>query len=181
MYKIAFCGSHGTGKTTLLQTISQELHLPIIDKTIRTYWKSIGVDDFEKLPADVRTQCQLNLLLNQIEREDTEGKDGFITDRSVLDYIGYTAVSSDMKGAMRGIYEQLIRERLSNYTHFIYLPVEFEAKKEHLRADPSNQVAVAQAMEHYISQWMSKDSYVVARGSVEERLAQIHEFLKSSS
>ncbi|MBC7472386.1 MAG: AAA family ATPase [candidate division SR1 bacterium] len=88
MYKIAFCGSHGTGKSTLLQAVASKFEVPILDKTIRTYWQGIGVDDFDKLPANIRTQCQLNLLINQIKREDIEGKNGFITDRSVLDYIG---------------------------------------------------------------------------------------------
>jgi deoxyadenosine/deoxycytidine kinase len=177
MYKIAFCGSHGTGKTTLLESIANEFQLPIIDKTLRTYWKDIGVDDFEKLPANIRTQCQLNLLLNQINREDSEGKSGFITDRSVLDYIGYTAVSSDMDGALLGLYQQLIKARLQNYTHFIYTPVEFEAKKEHLRADPALQNVVAETIEKYLDLWMETGSYLIVRGSVDERLEQIRAFL----
>jgi deoxyadenosine/deoxycytidine kinase len=178
MYKIAFCGSHGTGKSTLLQSIAKDFDIPILDNTIRSYYKNIGVDDFDKLPANIRTQCQLNLLLNQIQREDSEGQDGFITDRSVLDYIGYTAVSSDMSGGIRGVYEQLIKSRLQNYTHFVYIPVEFEAQKEHLRANPSSQKIVAEAIEGYIQKWLEKDKYIVVRGTVEERLAQIHKYLK---
>jgi deoxyadenosine/deoxycytidine kinase len=177
MYKIAFCGSHGTGKSTLLHSVAKNFDIPILDNTIRTYYKNIGIDDFDKLPANVRTQCQLNLLLNQIEREDIEGKNGFITDRSVLDYIGYTAVSSDMSGGLRGIYEQLIKSRLQNYTHFIYIPVEFEAAKEHLRADPSSQNVVAEAIEDYIQKWLTKDKFIVVRGSIEDRLSQIHKYL----
>jgi deoxyadenosine/deoxycytidine kinase len=177
MYKIALCGSHGTGKSTLLQGISKDLDIPVLDNTIRTFYKNIGIDDFDKLPANIRTQCQLNLLLNQIDREDSEGKNGFITDRSVLDYIGYMSVSSDMSGGVRGIYEQLIKARLQNYTHFIYIPVEFEATKEHLRADPRSQNVVAEAIEGYLQQWLNKDQYVVVRGAVEERLEQINKYI----
>jgi deoxyadenosine/deoxycytidine kinase len=178
MYKIAFCGSHGTGKSTLLKGVSKNLNIPVLNNTIRMFYKNIGIDDFDKLPANIRTQCQLNLLLNQIEREDSEGKNGFITDRSVLDYIGYMAVSSDMGGGVRGIYEQLIKSRLQNYTHFIYIPVEFEATKEHLRADPKSQNIVAEAIERYIQKWLKKDKYIVVRGSIEERLSQIYKYLK---
>jgi deoxyadenosine/deoxycytidine kinase len=177
MYKIGFCGSHGTGKSTLLQAISKDFDIPVLDNTIRTYYKDIGIDDFEKLPANIRTQCQLNLLLNQIQREDGEGKNGFITDRSVLDYIGYTTVSSDMSGGIKGIYEQLIKARLQNYTHFIYIPVEFEAQKEHLRADPKSQNLVAETIEGYIQKWLAKDKYIIVRGSVEERLGQIYKYI----
>lgn len=177
MYKIAFCGSHGTGKSTLLQAVANKFEIPVLDKTIRTYWESIGLDDFEKLPANIRTQCQLNLLLNQIQREDTKGKSGFITDRSVLDYIGYTIVSSDMDGTLRMLYEELIKSRLQNYTHFIYIPVEFDAEKERLRADPASQKIVARAMESYLDKWLEKSTYLIVRGSVEDRLKQIYEFI----
>lgn len=177
MYKIAFCGSHGTGKSTLLQAVANKFEIPVLDKTIRIYWESIGLDDFEKLPANIRIQCQLNLLLNQIQREDTKGKSGFITDRSVLDYIGYTIVSSDMDGTLRKLYEELIKSRLQNYTHFIYIPVEFDAEKEHLRANPASQKIVVRAMESYLDKWLEKGTYLIVRGSIEDRLKQIYEFI----
>lgn len=177
MYRIAFCGSHGTGKSTLLQNISSKLSVPIIDKTIRTFWEGIGVDDFEKLPVDVRSSCQYHLLLNQIRREDGEGVEGFVTDRSVLDYLAYTVVSSDMSGAIFQMYEALIKERLKKYTHFIYVPVEFEATPERLRAAPHLQKDVANVLEEYIANWFPDGGFLRVTGSVEERIKQVNQFL----
>ena len=38
MYKIGICGAHGTGKSTLLEALNQELQLPVIKRTMRTLW-----------------------------------------------------------------------------------------------------------------------------------------------
>jgi hypothetical protein len=58
MYKIGICGAHGTGKSTLLEALNQELKLPVIKRTMRTLWENFGIDNFEKIPSDIRTSFQ---------------------------------------------------------------------------------------------------------------------------
>ena len=96
MYKIGLCGSHGTGKSTLAKLIADEFKVPYISRTMRDMWEQFGIADFEKLPGDVRKTFQYYAVLNQIEREETEGKEGFITDRTVVDNLGYTVLSSEL-------------------------------------------------------------------------------------
>ncbi len=175
--RIALCGAHGTGKTTLLELLKSEYQLEPLARTVRTFWEDHGIDDFEKLPKEVRNVFQKHLLLNQIDREEAQAEVGFITDRSILDYMGYTVASSDMSGVELAMYEALVRERLKQYTHFIYLPVEFPAKAEHLRAHPEIQQKVADVLESYLQKWLKPEEYCIARGSVEERMTTIREFL----
>ncbi len=174
---IALCGAHGTGKTTLLKLLEQQYKLTPLTRTVRTFWEDSGVVDFEKLPMEVRNIFQKHLLLNQITQEDEAWKNGFITERSVLDYIGYTVVSSDMQGVEKRMFEFLVRERLRRYDVFVYLPVEFPAKAEYLRAHPGLQKKVATVLELYLSEWLEPHQYCIARGSVKERFSQIQSFI----
>jgi deoxyadenosine/deoxycytidine kinase len=181
MYKIGICGAHGTGKSTLLEALNQELKLPVIKRTMRTLWEKFGIDNFEKIPADIRANFQKYALLNQIDREDNEGQDGFISDRTVLDNLAYTKLNADMSQSDFRIYERLVKERLKNYTHFIYLPIEFGVEPEHLRADLGSRHEIAAIIESYLAKWFTSGDYLVARGSVSERVQQVKEFLRSKT
>jgi len=177
MLKIALCGAHGTGKTTLLKGIQDICDAPVLTTTMRTFYTNLGVNDFEKIPGDIRTIFQNHALLNQIRREDEFADKGFITDRSVLDYLSYTIISSSMADSQLEIYKALIKERLRHYTHFIYVPVEFDATAEHLRGDPKIQKVIAAVCEEYLDKWMP-GRYLRVTGSVENRLSQIKQFIQ---
>jgi len=178
MYKIALCGAHGTGKTTLVKILAPKLNLQSLDGNTRATWEYFGVSDFEKMPSDARTIFQNHLLLKQIEKEDIHNN-GFVTDRSVLDFLGYTVLSSDMSGSQFKLFEQLVKERLKNYTHFIYLPVEFSAENETLRANVETRQEFAQIIEEYLEKWFEPEKYLKATGSVESRIEQINNFISN--
>ncbi|MEX0594900.1 MAG: ATP-binding protein [Candidatus Paceibacterota bacterium] len=176
--KIILTGAHGTGKSTLLAPLAQEYKLKALQRTVRNFWEDNGISDFELLPSDVRAVFQKHLLLNQLEKENSIWEQGFITDRSALDYLGYAVVSSSMAKTDLNLYKTLIRERLLQYDYIIYLPVEFPAQAENLRANPKSQEQVAQVLEEYLQLWLKPEQYCVARGSVEERLEQIKNFIQ---
>ena len=170
MYKIGICGAHGTGKTTLARIISEQYNLPIISQLMRNFWQEYGVMDFEKLPKDVRTTFQKESLLRQIDAEDST--EDFVTDRTVLDQIAYTKMSSNMAGVDLAIYEQLCRERLNRYTHLIYLPIEFVAEAEFLRADINSRDELAEVMKGYLDKWFD-GKFVEITGTLDERQQKI--------
>lgn len=176
--KIILTGAHGTGKSTLVQPLATEYKLPVLQRTVRNFWEANGVNDFELLPSDIRAIFQKHLLLNQLEKENTLWEQGFITDRSVLDYLAYTVVSSSMSKTDLDLYKALIRERLLQYDYIIYLPVEFPAEPEYLRANPQSQIEVAEVLEEHLNLWLSPEQYCVARGSVDQRLETIRNFIE---
>jgi deoxyadenosine/deoxycytidine kinase len=180
MLKIGFCGAHGTGKTTIARIIAENYDLKIIEGTMRNMWKKFGISDFEKLPADVRKTFQYYAILTQIEREE-EVESGFVTDRTVLDNLAYTVLSAELNQVELRLYEALTKERLKNYTHFIYVPVEFKAEYEHLRADPETQAKLAGIIEEYLPKMFSEGSYLVIKGDIETRKEQIKNFLENNS
>ena len=174
--KIGICGAHGTGKTTLAKEVHNLFGTPIITNLMRSFWQENGVADFEKLPKDIRTIFQKESLLKQIEAEESYIV-GFITDRTVLDQIAYTKMSSNMIGIEFEIYEQLCKERLKTYTHLIYLPIEFESEQEALRADIKTRGECADIMKSYLDKWMPRQ-YTIISGEFEERVEQIKKLLE---
>jgi len=176
MLTIGMCGAHGTGKTTLLQELSPYLTVSELSRTMRDMWEKFGIADFEKLPPDVRATFQRYAILRQIEREDAQ-QNGFITDRTVMDNLGYTKLSTDMTESELLMYEALVRERVKKYSHFIYVPIEFEAENEFLRADVSSRQEFAKIVESYLEEWFTPGQYLIVRGSLEDRVAQVLQFL----
>ena len=175
--KIILTGAHGTGKTTLLNELVKLYSIPALRRTVRSFWEDNGVSDFEKLPAEIRAEFQKYLLLNQISLEDQYQETGFITDRSVLDYLGYAIVSSSMQGSDLELYKALIQARLAQYDYIVYCPVEFKAEAEYLRAHPDSQKQVAAVLEQYLAEWLQPSQYCLVTGSVSDRLAQIQRFI----
>lgn len=175
--KIGICGAHGTGKTTLAKAIHELYSTPIITNLMRGFWQENGVDNFEKLPKDIRTIFQKESLLKQIQAEESHTI-GFITDRTVLDQIVYTKLSSNMIGVEFEIYEQLCKERLKSYTHLIYLPIEFESEQEALRADIKTRGQCADIMKSYLDKWMPRQ-HTVINGAFEVRVTNVKNLLNA--
>jgi hypothetical protein len=76
------------------------------------------------------------------------------------------------------IYERLVRERLKNYTHFVYLPIEFDVDDEPLRANVGTRQDVANIIEEYLNHWFEGVDYLIARGSVADRVKQVRAYLE---
>lgn len=176
MLKIGLCGAHGSGKTTLLTILSQKYSLNPLQRTMRDMWDNFGVSDFEKLPADVRNIFQKYALLNQINRELNEGEDDFITDRTVIDNLEYTLLNSDMVGIDLKMYQSLVLSHFQNYTHFIYVPVEFLAEQETLRADVNTSKKWDETIQNWLKTNIKSKKYLIVSGTVEERISQIESF-----
>jgi adenylate kinase family enzyme len=175
MFNIGICGAHGTGKTTLATQINQIYKLPQII-FLKNYWAELGVNDFEKLPKAVRTICQQQILSNSIDEED-KYMNGFVSDRTVIDYLAYTILDTDMSESSLAIYEKLVKERLQRYTHIIYCPIEFEVENMPLRANLDKRRGIDEIIKDYLDYWLG-EKFLTVTGSVENRLKQIQAFVQ---
>jgi len=181
MLKIGVCGAHGSGKTTLAKLLFEKFELPFLADTMRQMWRDFGVEDFEKLPKTVRSYFQKEAILKQINREETEGKNGFITDRTVMDNWGYTKISGNFDEIDLKIYETIVRKHLSSYSHFIYLPISksFKAEQEKLRANLATQNTFAQIVESALI-WVEKEKLLIVENEdLQKRVSEVGLFLKS--
>lgn len=164
--RIAFTGTHSTGKTTLCNALSEELDITNVINLTRDVPKDMrGTKEGQELI--------LTNYLYRIPRLDSH----YVVDRSILDIIAYSLTanigwSSSMVGGLMEFYKH------SNFypTHLFYLPIEFELVQDGERPDEKSRITV----DSYIQELMGYNlpNMHTITGTVEERLSKINEILR---
>lgn len=177
--QIALCATHGAGKTSLVDGLVKEFNLTPVTETIQKYWEVNGIPDFTILTPEERAYHQKLLLVNQI-RVEKENKDiSFITDRSVVDYWGYTEEESNMPDEDKDLFGICIESWCANHYDFvIHIPLEERVKyvERKNRAKEATQKAVEDSIARAVKIWVPQQKLITVSGSIEERLEQaIHE------
>lgn len=116
--KIAFMGTHGTGKTTLAHETVTILKKKGIDAGMVT---EVARQCPFPIKEETTKKAQLWIILNQIikELEAEEKYDVVVSDRSVLDGYCYLV----RKFGRIGVIEQLVKEHLKTYNQLIRVPI----------------------------------------------------------
>jgi hypothetical protein len=118
--RIAFCGSSGTGKTTLATYISETYGIPVNPVGSRSVAKAMGFDSpYDVDKAGKRAEFQRRLVTEKRAWEDEH--EGFVTDRTTLDNLLYT-IFHDISTIDSDLYEQ-VAAGMCRYTHVIHCPV----------------------------------------------------------
>jgi len=124
--KIAFIGTHGTGKTTLAHELVSKLKKQGIDAG---FLGEVARSCPFPLNENTTKKSQIWIILSQIikEIEAEEKCETLVSDRSVLD--GYCYYVN--KFGRTKILEPLVREHLKTYSYLIRIPI----RKEFLKKD----------------------------------------------
>ncbi len=172
--KIAITGAHSTGKSTLVDALSQDTALKKryifrgnITRSIRESGISINEAGSES--------SQLLVLAKHLEHYVPEN---IILDRCALDGLVYTAylfergmVSRDILRIAEAIFENL------KYDLIFYLTPEFEIVDDKVRStDLTFRDRVAELFDEYIDSY--KLNVIHLTGSIEERVTQFKSALK---
>lgn len=119
--RISFTGASGTGKTTLAEFVSVEFGIPLNPVGSRSVAKAMGFDSpYDVDKAGKRAKFQRRLVEEKVSWEAAH--DSFVTDRSTLDNLLYTALH-DVHSIDEAVLET-VKKGLSRYTHLIYCPVQ---------------------------------------------------------
>jgi len=136
-YRIAICGSHGTGKTTLAKELSKRLGLPMIEEVARTVIKSAGYQStreyIEQADKSEKERIQMDIFELQRKRETDFAERGFVSDRSVFDAVAY---AWEYEIDMRVVYNMLgraISHALNEYDLLVYVPIMFGVEDDGFR------------------------------------------------
>lgn len=86
-----FCliGAHRSGKTTTAKAVAERIGIHYHDAGVTRIMQEIGFNPVADLSIEDRLKAQKHLLMRYVE-EIKAIKGAFITDRSPLDFIGYT-------------------------------------------------------------------------------------------
>lgn len=164
--KIAFTGSHGTGKTTLAKKLSEDLNIHLITNISRNYYKSNGIENFEILTKEERWGHQHSLFSIEI-LEEIKNVD-FVTDRSIIDFLAYTILYSEIPLKYKSKIIEIAKINALMYDYLFYLPVEITYIPEKGRASKETQKEIDECILSLIESL--ELPYFKVEGTLEERL-----------
>lgn len=174
--KIAICGTHCSGKSTLVNELSTELNLPRILEVAGTF----------KEEERQELSTQLDILHLQIQNELEN--ESFISDRSVIDNSAYIYYHS-MKQNMPNVYmeaKKFINQYLTNhpYNLIIFINEYFPLENNGIRnMDGEQQIKIYNFIEEILPGTCSQFNIplIVINGSNEKRKRAVMQWLTEHS
>lgn len=128
--RIGIVGSHSVGKTTLARELAKRLDTVLIEEQIRVSTEKFAPFGFKSL-AQITTSTwyphfMFNILIDQVQQESS-AQNGFVSDRTTLDYYAYYELLSHDPPETREIIKNLFLLRFqASYDLILYLPIAFE-------------------------------------------------------
>ena len=171
--KIAFTGSHGTGKTTLLNDVK-----PILASRGLSYVTEVARRIIQRgypLNMDANVDSYIHYINDQLNAETTMVDCSiFISDRTLLDPLAYALVNNELP---RPYIPEYFIEMMQNvwllekdrYDLYVYFPVEFSMQIDNVR--PQDEIyrwAVGDKIAALLGE--HKISHIVMSGSPSERV-----------
>lgn len=86
---ICLAGAHGSGKTTLAQSLAGNLGLPFYGSNAAKIHEEFGFSPSQNIPIVDRVDVQYAILEDWVEKIESASVGGGVFDRSPLDFIAY--------------------------------------------------------------------------------------------
>ena len=171
--KIGLCATMSCGKTTLIKALSQ---LPQFqDYFVATersqYLRDLGI------PLNTDSTIKGQMIFGA-ERASELMRDSLLTDRTIIDVISFTNLSTSISSSQKDRFESLFIDLISEYDYIFYispegLPIEDNGVRE---IDPKYRLQIDQEIQTLLRVYKSSiKNYKQISGSTEERNKQILE------
>jgi nicotinamide riboside kinase len=150
--RVAFAGSAGIGKTTLMNSVNEYLGYPIVSEGVRSYMKEKKIDDIHALEGAQLMKFQWDILTRKKAMEPQHKQ--FLADRSSLDNMAYGLyyLSNDPE-FQRGLMDYVTActvHAASTYDVIFTLPYgQFPIEDDGVRKPmPAHQLMIQMIIEH---------------------------------
>lgn len=178
--RIAFIGSHSTGKTTVARPVADALDFPFLTEVVREVARTWGLTPATVPPHRV-VNFQWDVLESQMFGERLH--DEFVSDRSTLDNAAYFLAYAAHRATPEAVYNYLAQARnhMEKYDLLILIPPMFPPVDDGERhTDPREQERIHDIVCGLIGAWSVGDKvYTVTSGTVEDRLTEILEAINA--
>jgi len=182
--KIAFTGTHCTGKTTLLNEIKVVYnkdgsfgYVPEVARKI--------IDKGYPLNADANTDSYIHYINEQLKSEQKiNNYELFVSDRTLLDPLAYALINKELpRPYIRNYFIEMIENvwllEKERYDLYIYFPIEFPLNFDNVRSsDEDYRRDVDKMIYSLLTKYNVK--YVTIRGAVEKRLETFLNLIKKA-
>lgn len=178
--KVALTGSHGTGKTTLLNHVAGLLEargesVSVCREVPRIIAAEADDPGFFRRGTNVPLRQALILFRQVVEEGLREAEaDIVLADRTVVDHLAYTvALFPELSDVPEGkALTSAVRAWIGHYDLIVKLPIEFPAIDDGTReAGEAFQAEIDRVIDALYEQFATATS--VVRGTVEERAAAV--------
>lgn len=188
--RIAFFGACGTGKTTLVKSIYEELNLKPLYNNARSVIAGLGIDDVSNIEPTKRALMLESILISRIMKQIEILDEDFISDRSPLDELMYWELDNDKNfPSLTPVIKRFVSSYLQRFKYdlLVYVPIEFDLSEKEKNEDRLRYVDEHRYVEdEYVNAFYNKEKeellyckkIIKVSGSVEERIHQIREALK---
>lgn len=174
-YKVAICGAHSQGKTTLVNALKESA---VISSTLNFSYRTNLTRDLNKLlpiNEDGNSVSQYLVMARHLEFAITPGR--WILDRGALDGIAYSHyfydegnVNKAVWDAIEVIYEQCI----PHYDKVFYIAPELPLVEDGQRStDKKFFDGVVQKFNFYVNHFSISSKVAFVTGSINERVNKI--------
>ena len=171
--RIGIIGSHGTGKTTLANELSERLNMLTISEIARKY--NVNTTDRRK-----RYFMQVDILNDQMYAEMSVSDNGFISDRTTLDNLAYFMLGTEHTPRELMCYLNKAIINAKNYTHLFYIPIEFDLKGDGFRnTNKTYQHNIDSKILEILG--FFELEYIVTSGSLEERVNTVFQDIEETT
>jgi nicotinamide riboside kinase len=167
--RIALCGSHGVGKTTLAKIVAEEYGLPILhDIVVDAYKLGLPINE------NTTTETQMRLAAKQFEQERTIVS--FVADKCIFDYFIYAEVLHLDPDVVASIKKMALDSY--QYDAIFYIKPEFPIPHDGVRS--TNVQFQAEVDDLYLG-FLEENAipYHLLTWSIQERKEQILSFIES--
>ena len=168
--KIGLCGSHSTGKTSLINEFIK-LHPDYISviEGIRNVVNKYNIqEEYKKGNETLQFIYAYNHIIQIREL------DNFISDRTLIDNYAYY-LSFDFEKKFKHMYKDLILSNLNKYDIICYIPIEFECENDNFRFGKSFQKTIDECILEILNNFNIET--VTISGSRKKRLQQLENLL----
>lgn len=173
--KVSITGSHSTGKTTLASAVTKTLRergtnsVGLIEEVARRVI-AMGFP----LNQEATIHSYLHYIWFQLKEEREHREKYVISDRSLVDLLGYIRTNNDTKIPQYfvSMLEELLWRESVCFDLYCYLPVEFPLEIDHVRpADVEYQKAVDTNIQQILQEY--RLPYECITGSLDDRCKQV--------
>lgn len=183
--RIAFSGSGGTGKTSLLKAVNRELNFPVIEEGIRDWLESNGFEHFKDMTPEDGIRMQDDNLNRRLDIESSLQQ--FIGDRTSIDNLVYALrwIGSTSKGDMDQWMASYLSRAMAhaeyNYDLIFILPWgEFPIENDGVRSTKEwYQYMIQSLIEHHLHQLERPYKYEVQKVGFDDRVKECLSIIKS--
>ena len=177
--RIIAIGASGVGKTTLVESLTPLLSLPVIPELGRALCAEMGNERIGEI--EDQEGFKEKVLDAQIEEENNLGS--FISDRSTIDcWVLWQRwnICSAMTYTTEAYYQKA-RNQAEKYTHIIYIPPMFKPVEDGFRwCDLDYQQQIDRLVRMTLYEWQLFDIvYEIKSDQPEKRVEEIESWLNS--